>query len=85
MGQIVSRYRAWVSVGTEYLEETALINAAAEKSENTSDDAGGSSSAATAARRTTSSNTWGATAGCEELATVRSEVELFSKKVKEDR
>lgn len=82
--QIVSRYRAWVSVGTEYLEETALINAAAEKSENTSDDAGGSSSAATAARRTTSSNTWGATAGCEELATVRSEVELFSKKVKED-
>jgi len=82
--QIVSRYRAWVSAGTEYLEETALINAAAEKSENTSDDAGGSSSVATAARRTTSSNTWGATAGCEELATVRSEVELFSKKVKEE-
>ena len=81
--QIVSRYRAWVSVGTEYLEETALINAAAEKSESTSDDTT-SSSAATATRRTTSSNTWGATAGCEELATVRSEVELFSKKVKEE-
>ena len=43
-----------------------------------------SSSAATATRRTTSSNTWGATGGCEELATVRSEVELFSKKVKEE-
>jgi conserved oligomeric Golgi complex subunit 2 len=90
--QIVSRYRAWVSLGTEYLEETALINAAeaASQSDNYNQDdesvkpSGGGSNTSAVVRRMTSSNTWGATAGCEELATVRSEVELFSKKVKDE-